>query len=218
MTRREVRRRDRREAILCVAGQSFLENGYAGTTMSGIAAALGGSKGTLWSHFPSKEELFSAVLEQATQAYRTQLSEILNPGEELIPTLRRVCVSLLTKITSPEAIALHRLVVAEVGRFPEMGRIFFDRAPRQSRMLVADFLAGAMDRGRLRKADPEMAARALMGLAVSGCHQLLLVGQIAAVTAEMIDADADFAADTFMRAYRPDDARGDEADVRPPLS
>ncbi len=51
-SRREARRHSRRETILDVAAQWFLEHGYDGTTMSAIATALGGSKGTLWNYFP----------------------------------------------------------------------------------------------------------------------------------------------------------------------
>ncbi|WP_156106301.1 TetR/AcrR family transcriptional regulator, partial [Sphingobium sp. ba1] len=86
-SRREARRLDRRDTILTVAKAYFLEHGYAGTTMSGIAAALGGSKGTLWNHFPSKEDLFSAVLDRVATAYRAQLSQILDPCGVLEPTL-----------------------------------------------------------------------------------------------------------------------------------
>lgn len=202
--RREARRRDRREAILVVAARYFLDNGYAATTMSGIAAALGGSKGTLWSHFPSKEELFAAVLDHATTAYRARLSEILDPCGDLVPTLHRVALSLLDKVTSPDAIALHRLVMSEGGRFPEMSRIFFQMAPRHTRALLADFLSGAMARGQLRVADPMKAARVLMTLTMSGCHQLLLLGQIATPSPEQIEEDAAFSVDIFVRAYAPD--------------
>lgn len=208
--RREARRRDRREAIIDVAARYFLDNGYAATTMSGIAAALGGSKGTLWNHFPSKEALFAAVLDHATTAYRAQLSEILDPCGQLVPTLHRVAVSLLEKVTSPDAIALHRLVMSEGGRFPEMSRIFFEMAPRHIRALLAGFLAGAMDRGQLRPDDPMLAARVLMTLTMSGCHQQLLMGQIAQPTRHQIDEDTGFAVDIFMRAYAPD-GDGDEA-------
>ncbi|EQB30539.1 TetR/AcrR family transcriptional regulator [Sphingobium ummariense] len=203
LSRREAKRRDRREAILDVAAGYFLEHGYAGTTMSGIAAALGGSKGTLWSYFPSKEELFSAVLDQATTAYRARLSEILDPCGELVPTLRRACISLMEKLTSPQAIALHRLVISEASRFPEMGRIFYKHAPRHTRQLIATFLKGAMDRGQLRRADAEEASRILTVLCMSGCHQKLVFGQIDKATPEMIMKDASVALDVFMRAYGP---------------
>ncbi|WP_375196745.1 TetR/AcrR family transcriptional regulator, partial [Sphingobium sp.] len=164
ISRREARRRDRRQAILEVAAQYFLENGYAATTMSAIAAKLGGSKGTLWSYFPSKEELFAACLDHKTTAYRERLAEMLDPDGDLAATLFQLGMNLLEKVTSAESIALHRLVVAEAGRFPEMGAIFFEHAPRHTRMMVAAFLAQAMDRGLLRRADPELAARTLMML------------------------------------------------------
>lgn len=201
LPRREARRLDRRDAILAVAADSFLQHGYAGTTMSAIAATLGGSKGTLWSYFPSKEALFAAVLDQATSVFRAGLSQILDPCGDLDATLTRFCTSLLQKTTSPDAAALHRLVIAEAGRFPEMGEIFYDRAPRLTQALLADYLAGAMDRGLMRREDPLKAARALISLCHSGCHQLLLVGLLDKVTAELIEQDVALAVPLFLRAY-----------------
>src|SRR3954464_10654712 len=55
-------RGDRRELILDVASEVFLKEGYAATSMSEIAARLGGSKGTLYNYFKSKEELFEAYV------------------------------------------------------------------------------------------------------------------------------------------------------------
>ncbi|WP_242129380.1 TetR/AcrR family transcriptional regulator [Sphingobium sp. Sx8-8] len=204
LTRREARRRDRRRAILEVAGQYFLENGYAATTMSAIAAKMGGSKGTLWSYFPSKEELFSACLDHRTTAYREQLAEMLDSGDDLAATLFRLGMNLLEKVTSPPAIALHRLVVAEAGRFPEMGAIFFEHAPRHTRLMIAAFLEQAMDRGLLRRADPELAARTFMTLMMSGCHQLMLMGQVDRPTPDQIEKDVTFALDCFLHAYAPE--------------
>jgi AcrR family transcriptional regulator len=200
-TRREVRREARREAILDVAAPYFLDHGYAGTTMSGIAAALGGSKGTLWSYFPSKELLFAAVIDRVTQAFRAQLSLILNPHDGIETALRRFCLEFVRKVTSPEAIALHRLVVGEANRFPEMGRIFYDRAPRQTQQLLAVFLADAMERGQIRRHDPLAAARQLIAMCMLGSHQHRLMSVIDEVSAEAIDAEVDGAMQTFMRAY-----------------
>lgn len=202
--RREARRLDRRDAILTVAQEYFLNHGYAGTTMSGVAAALGGSKGTLWSHFPSKEELFSAVLDRAAKAYRMRLAQILDPQADLGDTLIHACRSLIAKITSREAIALHRLIISESGRFPELSPIFFDLAPGNTRKLMAQFLSGAMERGQLRPADATEAARILMALCLAGTHQQILLGLIARPSTEAIEADAALAVDLFLRAYAPD--------------
>jgi AcrR family transcriptional regulator len=171
--------------------------------MSGIAARLGGSKGTLWSYFPSKEDLFAAVLDRVARAYRARLSEILDPCGVLRTTLERACLSLLGKVTSPEAVALHRLIIAEGRRFPELARIFFDLAPNNTRLLLADFLRGAMDRGQLRTADPIDAARAMMALVMSGTHQQLLMGRIDTPDQATIAAEAAFTVDIFLRAYAP---------------
>ncbi|MEG8222394.1 TetR/AcrR family transcriptional regulator [Sphingomonas sp. HH69] len=203
-SRREARRLDRRDAILTVAKAYFLEHGYAGTTMSGIAAALGGSKGTLWNHFPSKEDLFSAVLDRVATAYRAQLSQILDPCGVLEPTLLRACRSLLDKVCSTEAIALHRLIYAESGRFPELSRIFFELAPRHTRALLADYISGAMDRGQLRRDDPADAARVLMAMAMAGSHQQLMIGRITEPSSAQMQADVDLAVDLFLRGYAPE--------------
>lgn len=204
LSRREARRLDRRDAILAVAKTYFLEHGYAGTTMSGIAATLGGSKGTLWSHFPSKEELFSAVLDRVASAYRAQLSQILDPSSPLEPTLLRACRSLLEKVCSTEAIALHRLIYAESGRFPELSRIFFELAPRHTLALLADYIIAVMDRGQLRRDDPTNAARVLMALTMVGSHRQLMLGQISEPCPAQMQADVDLAVDLFLRAYAPE--------------
>lgn len=204
LSRRDARKRDRRDAIIAVAHRSFLENGFAATTMSSIAAELGGSKGTLWSYFPSKEELFAAVLRDATETYHAGLAQLLHTGDDLGLTLERFSGDLLRKVTSPDAIALHRLVAAEASRFPQVGAIFFELAPLHTRNLLARFLETAMDKGELRRADATLAARTLMVLTLSGCHQQMLWGEEQPPSADQIDTDVAFAVDCFLRAYAPD--------------
>ena len=187
--------------MVAVARRSFLEQGYAGTSMSAVAAKVGGSKATLWSYFPSKDDLFSAVIDLAVSEFRARLSAILEPAGEFEPTLRRFCYSFLGKVTSRDAIALHRLVVAESGRFPQIGPIFFERAPRRMHMLLAAFFEAAMERGVMRRDDPLDAARTLTGLCLSGCHQQLLLRIVDCATPAMIQADVDRAMDLFLRAF-----------------
>ena len=201
LSRRESRRQDRRDAILTVAGRSFLENGYAGTTMSAIAAELGGSKGTLWSYFPSKEELFAAVVDRETAVFRSRLSAILNPCGDMKATLERFCRSFLERVTADDAVALYRLVIGEAGRFPEVGNIFFASGPRQTIALLSAYLAGAMERGLLQQADPAAAARSLTSLCMSGSHQQLVMGPLDKATPEMLEADIVHAMTVFLRAY-----------------
>lgn len=169
--------------------------------MSGIAAQLGGSKGTLWSYFPSKEGLFTAVVDRATETFRMRLTLVLNPGDGLEIALRRFCEQFLVKITSEEGIALHRLVVGETGRFPEVGRIFYERGPRQIQLLLAEFIDGAQSRGELQDIDPMRAAQHLIWLCMSGSYQMRLTGMIGHISPEVVATDVDAAMTTFMRAY-----------------
>lgn len=203
LSRREARKLDRRDAILEVAGDYFLQHGYAATTMSGIAARIGGSKATLWSYFPSKEELFEAVLDRATTLFRQQMIPLLDPGSDLEATLRSFCRRFIEKVVSPEALALHRLIHAEAGRFPEIGAIFYQRGPETTQRLLGDFIGLNMARGKLRPGDPRQAAKMLTTLCLSGCHQQLLLGRIDRATPEQVAADADFAVDMVLRAYAP---------------
>jgi len=202
-SRRETRRELRRGTIVQVASQSFLEHGYAATTMSSIAASLGGSKGTLWSYFRSKEELFVAVMEQLTEDFRAQLSLILDPRRDLETALRGFCREFLLKVTSAEGIALYRLVVSETIRFPEIGRIFNERGPQLTQQQLAEFLASAVARGLLECDDVLLAARQLTGLCLSGLRQNLLIGLIDAMTAAEIEQEVDRVMDFFLRAYAP---------------
>lgn len=197
--KREARKQDRREAILAVAKRSFLENGYSGTSMSAISAELGGSKATLWSYFPSKEELFAAVLDEATAAYRRQLGDLLKPAADIRRALVEFARSFLTKVTSPEAMKLHRLINAETARFPEVGEIFYRRAPARTMQMVAAFLEAEMAAGHLRRDDPDRAARVLTGLC-SATQFRALLGQ-ADLRPAAIAEEAAFVAEIFLRAY-----------------
>lgn len=202
-TRREARREERRQIILDAATRSFMDQGYAGTTMTAIATTLGGSKGTLWSHFPSKDVLFAAVVDRATESFRAQLSQALNPEDELNEALRLFCSRFLARLTSPEGLALYRLVIGETGRTPEIGQIFHARGPQIIQRLLANFLAAAMANGQLRTEDSSDAAQLLMQMCLSGSHHHLLMGRTDMVQPGAMDRDIDRALTLFLRAYLP---------------
>ena len=107
--------RDRRNEILDVAGEIFLDQGFAAASMSAIAARLGGSKGTLYNYFPSKEELFRAHIERqcALSAENIFASET---GEEDIAALfTDLGIRYLTRLSSDDTMRHLRTVIAEEG-------------------------------------------------------------------------------------------------------
>jgi len=176
MSRRDELRSERRSAILETATQFFLENGYAGTTMSAVAARLGGSKGTLWSYFCSKEELFSACMEQCTQQFQSELILILHPGAPLRKAITGFCRRFIEKIRQPDSIALYRLLCGEAARAPEASRIFFERGPGVVEAMLTVFLAGHIAAGRLRACPPIEMADFLFSLCTGMMHQRALLG------------------------------------------
>ncbi|UYY77543.1 TetR/AcrR family transcriptional regulator [Sphingomonas sp. R1] len=202
--KREARKLDRRAAILAIAKRHFMEQGYAAVSMSAIASELGGSKGTLWSYFASKEELFDACVDEATRDYREQVMQLLVPSDNLQATLCAFIRSLLRKVTSREAIQLHRVIHAEVERSPEMGAIFFRRGPQRTRELLAAYLEDAMHKGQLRTSDPLKAAFALTSLCM-GSQQRAMLGHV--FTDAEIDEETDYIVDFFLRGFAPEPAR-----------
>lgn len=199
--KREARKQDRRAAILAIAKRHFMEQGYAAVSMSAIASELGGSKGTLWSYFASKEELFDACVDEATRDYREQVLKLLIPSDNLHATLCAFIRSLLRKVTSKEAIQLHRVIHAEVERSPEMGEIFFRRGPQRTREMLAAYLQDAMHKGQLRRSDPLKAAFALTSLCM-GSQQRAMLGHL--FTDTEIDEETDYIVDLFLRAFAPE--------------
>ncbi|VWX46532.1 conserved hypothetical protein [Novosphingobium sp. 9U] len=128
-SKREQNKQRRRTGIVEIATRSFLERGYAATSMSAIADELGGSKATLWSHFASKEDLFTAVVDDLVARFSVEIEQALTHDSFTVEGLRRYCLRFLSKLMGEQAIALFRLMIAEGERFPEIVAVFHARAP-----------------------------------------------------------------------------------------
>lgn len=176
LSKREENRLERRKAIIAVAGQSFLERGYAGTTMSGVSAAIGGSKGTLWSYFASKEELFSAFIGESVSEFQALLTQVLDQSASLDTTLETLCCEVLIKLTAPDALALYRLVAGESGRSPEIGRIFYEHGPQVLDALLSRFLTDQIAKGQLCEGDGAAMAETLISMCLGRYHTRVLLG------------------------------------------
>jgi AcrR family transcriptional regulator len=194
-------REAKREAFVAAAREAFLTHGYAATAMSTIAAKVGGSKTTLWTYFPSKEDLFAAVVDDQVEQMGEALDRSLAPGLDARAALRGFGTAMLGIVLQPDAVALHRLVIGEAGRFPELGALFFERGPKRGKMKLASYLAVAMAEGRVRRGDPERLARQFAYMCQSNCHQAQLMGLKSESTASEIAADVEAAVETFLRAW-----------------
>jgi AcrR family transcriptional regulator len=198
--RREARKADRRRVILEIAERSFAERGFADTSMSTIAAELGGSKTTLWTYFPSKDALFAAVIDAKIGSFQTALDEALIPGGGTAAALTRFGHIFLDKVTSASSSGLHRLIVAESERFPQIGEAFAIRGPDRVRLRLCRYMGEEMSAGRLREGDAMLAARQFLALCQAGCYLDRLWRPTRKIPAD-IESEVCTAVDTFMRAW-----------------
>jgi TetR/AcrR family transcriptional regulator, mexJK operon transcriptional repressor len=194
----------RRRAILDVARETFLKEGYAAASMSEIAARLGGSKGTLYNYFRSKEELFAAFMDDACRAQADEVFDNLPPiGEDLRGPLIALGSSFFTFLLSEPVVAIHRLVVAESGRFPEVGRVFYETGPKLGEVRLADYFALAMEAGLMRRCDAIAAARRFKDLCLSDVYSRRLWGVIDPPGPAEIRATVTEGVEIFLAAYGP---------------
>jgi TetR/AcrR family transcriptional repressor of mexJK operon len=192
----------RRRAILDVARQIFLKEGYAAASMSAIAEQLGGSKGTLYNYFRSKEELFGAFMSDACQSQADALFDHLPQVKgDLRGALIELGIRYTTFLLSDPVVSIHRLVVAEAGRFPELGQVFYEAGPHKGELRLADYLAGLMDEGWLRRCDAIEAARRLKDLCLSDLHNLRLWGVVGPSWPRDLEATVTDGVEIFLAAF-----------------
>ncbi|MBJ7499064.1 MAG: TetR/AcrR family transcriptional regulator [Sphingopyxis sp.] len=194
----------RRKAFVDAARELFFANGYAGTTMSSIAAKVGGSKTTLWTYFPSKEELFEAVVDDIVEQYGQMLAIDLPLDEPVPDVLRRFGNLLMTKLTATPILSLFRLVVGEAERFPHLAETFYERGPRRGKARAAGWVGEKMVRGELRMGDPMRAVQQFTGLCQSGVYQFAMLNLPESRDLARLRDDVEAALDTFYRAWRPE--------------
>ncbi|MFI4964479.1 MAG: TetR/AcrR family transcriptional regulator [Caulobacterales bacterium] len=207
LTKTKLDRDTRRERILDVAQEVFLEEGFANASMSTIAARLGGSKGTLYNYFKSKDDLFNAYVERRCLWQQDEVFA-LKPGETAAQALLRIGRSFLAHVVNETTLRNFRLIVAEAERAPEIGRIFYDAGPKQGSERLAEFLASLDAAGALDvDGDPLGAAQHLLGLVQAPTFKGRLCNAIPDFTARQIDDEAARGVRAFLRAYGPRTSR-----------
>ena len=141
--------------------------------MSGLLNTLGGSKATLWSYFRSKEQLFAAVLEPAISSMRVDLEHSLESRDSIEAVVADFCRRFMETNDQPESLGLWRLIAAEGGRYPAVGRIFRENVVSVTEDALAIYFQRAVESGILRREDSHRMARVLLSMCISRLnHQL----------------------------------------------
>jgi TetR/AcrR family transcriptional regulator, mexJK operon transcriptional repressor len=191
------------ESILAAAKRAFLASGFGAVSMDTIARDAGVSKATVYAHFAGKEELFGAVIGRECERRFAGLSVgELNPGDvrASLMTLGQRFIELLL---SPDAIALHRIILAEVTRFPMLGQVFWHAGPERNLVQIEAFMNSAAAAGSLALPDTRLAAEQFVGL-VRGETQLRHLLRLESDGGHLGPGEAVAAAvDTFIRAFDP---------------
>ena len=203
----ETRSARKRRAILSAARVVFLREGFAGATMDQVAALAEVSKLTIYRHFSDKSALFTAVVmstvDQASDVVQREILALGRTGE-LAADLRTLARHQLSLVMRPHLLRLRRLVIAESARFPDLGRIFYDRGPGRTIGTLATIFDDLVGDGVLRAEDPHLAATQFNWLVMAEpLNRAMLIGIDETPATAELDRYADDAVRTFLAAYRP---------------
>jgi len=190
----------RREAILAVARDVFNELGYEAASMSLIAARLGGSKGTLYNYFPSKEALFEAHIRAQCAQFAAGLFDFAEDCP-VADVLTRFGKSYVAQLMTDRAIRTFQIVMAEAERSPELARVFHEAGPA----VGVDRLQGYLERckalGKIDPSDCALAAGQFLALCRGHRHLGIMLNVARHPTPEAIAEEVAAAVDMFMARY-----------------
>ncbi len=201
-TPREARKR---ATILKAAQEVFFANGYVGTSMDLVAAKAAVSKQTVYKHFTSKTELFREVVTNVVRARDAGITiELFTSGNgSFEEQLRSFARFFLAGIMQSDVLKLRRLVIGEAGRFPDLGEVFYNLAPKRAGEQLALVLRELSSQNGLDVKDPVMAAEHLLCLILSiPLDQAMFLGDQHGMTDSVLQRYADEGVRVFLRAYR----------------
>ena len=152
----------RPQQLLDAALSLFVEKGFAATRSEEVATLAGVSKGTLYLYYPSKEELFKAVVRQ-------NMSQLISEGGAIAAGFEGRTSDLLTmlfdiwwdRVADSQAGGLHKIVLSEVRNFPELAQFYTDEVILPAHRLVQGVIQRGIDRSEFRSVDTAAVAHAV---------------------------------------------------------
>lgn len=202
----------RNEAIISAAFDVFQEKGLHGATMLEIATAAKVSKETLYARFDSKEGLFYALLawgcgKSGIDPDAFDDAMLADPAA----ALHRYAEECLAKMMQPEAIEVHRIVVGEARRMPEVARVFDEFTCQAGAVILGRIVRALNARGITRIDDAEAFGDAFIGLLRGNLHHHVTIGVRPAPSGAEVRAQAGRAVDWLLRMFGPPSVDADVA-------
>jgi len=187
--------------ILRGARRAFLAGGFGAVSMDAIAREAGVSKATVYAHFGSKEELFGAVVADVAEERFGGFSALELDPRDIEASLKTIARRFLDLVLSPEAVAVNRIIIGELTRFPALSDVFWQAGPERNRAQIEEFLRRAVEAGSLRIYDVRLAAEQFSSLVRGEMHLRHLFGLGTSRHAAALDGAAANAVATFLRAF-----------------
>lgn len=204
MTER-VKRDERREQIIAVAREAFVRDGYAATSMSKISEVVGGSKRTLYSLFPSKQDLLFAVVDEESTRLFDRLYDFSPPVSDPRTAVALFAQRFLTMILSDDLIEFERMIIAESKRIPNLGQALNDYGVKRGVARLAPLMEQAKETGWLCPCDCSQAAEFLLDLCSGKLRRMRLWSVIETASPAMIEKEAYTIMIAFLAVYGNDD-------------
>ena len=194
------RGRERRARILKAATDLFLKTGYGDTSIDAIVEKSGGSKATLYTYFPTKDDLFRAVIEGVVS---NRKEPELDSSADIRTALVTFGVQRMQVVFSRQHRALLRLIIAERERFPDIARLYYDIGPMRSHDLLVDYFSELKDRGLLDVESPAESADFFIGMLLHQWYINQLYTRVTPPSLEEMQYRAERVVDTFLGRTNP---------------
>jgi AcrR family transcriptional regulator len=123
--------------LVGTAADMFLERGYEALSLDELIARAGGSRRNIYDNFGGKEGLFIEAVTRLCQEMAEPMEALPLENGDLAVTLRSFGTALLTIVLTPRTIALHRLMVAEGQRFPELAQAVWRAGHHRAAIVLA---------------------------------------------------------------------------------
>jgi len=169
MATQKQRSDETRLKLLSAFRKSFLERGYAATTVKHVLDQTGLSKGALYHHFTSKEEIIEALFEHESRSTIERVMNRVDPAASPLNRLRGACLDWTREVRAPDI----SKIIFEIGPGALGARKAKEIEDRNSLHRIESLLSEAIDAGELSAADPKLVAAFLNALvAEAGLYDL----------------------------------------------
>lgn len=203
MNNNRTKSEHKRELIINASMKLFTQYGFNNITMKKIADHAGVSKQTVYSHFGSKEELFTAAMSDKCMGLILG-KEDLSPEQPAASRLLQLALDFGQFITSEDAVKTHTLCAFESQNVPELAVIFFEAGPNKLINMLTDYLAAKDEQGELTVPQPRWAACQFLSIMMGEAHMRVELNVPDKQTDEEREAYLRASVKFFLKAYAPE--------------